>query len=151
MATFASLADFTAAVGTELGSSEWLTVDQDRINLFAEATGDHQWIHVDPERAAAGPFGTTIAHGYLTLSLIPALVKECYSIEGGLRMAVNYGSDKVRFPAPVPVGSTIRATAELVSVTEVAGGVQAVVRVTISNKDGGKPHCVADTITRFYV
>ena len=151
MATFASLADFTAAVGTELGSSEWLTVDQDRINLFAEATGDHQWIHVDPERAKAGPFGTTIAHGYLTLSLIPALVKECYSIEGGLRMAVNYGSDKVRFPAPVPVGSTIRATAELVSVTEVVGGVQAVVRVTISGKDGGKPHCVADTITRFYV
>jgi acyl dehydratase len=150
MATFATLAEFTAAVGTELGSSEWLTIDQERINLFAEATGDHQWIHVDPERAATGPFGTTIAHGYLTLSLIPVLVKECYSIEGGIAMAVNYGSDKVRFPAPVPVGSTIRATAELVSVTEVPGGVQAVVRVTLSGKDGGKPHCVADTITRFY-
>jgi acyl dehydratase len=149
MTTFASLADFTAAVGTELGSSEWHTIDQDRVNLFAEATGDHQWIHVDPERAATGPFGTTIAHGYLTQSLIPVLSQECYRVEG-IRMAVNYGSDRVRFPSPVPVGSSVRATAELVSTSEVPGGVQAVVRFTISGRDGGKPHCVADTITRFY-
>ncbi|MFC1411723.1 MaoC family dehydratase [Streptacidiphilus sp. N1-12] len=150
MATFASLADFTAAVGTELGTSEWHTIDQQQVNLFAEATGDHQWIHVDPERAKDGPFGTTIAHGYLTLSLIPVLAKECYSVGGDIRMAVNYGSDKVRFPSPVPVGSAVRATAELVLVSEVPGGVQAVVRFTISGKDGGKPHCVADTITRLY-
>jgi acyl dehydratase len=149
MTTFASLAEFTAAVGTELGSSEWHTIDQKRVDLFAEATGDHQWIHVDPERAASGPFGTTIAHGYLTLSLIPVLAKECYAVEG-IRMAVNYGSEKVRFPSPVPVGSTIRATAELVSADEVPGGVQAVVRFTIAGQNGGKPHCVAETITRFY-
>jgi L-ascorbate metabolism protein UlaG (beta-lactamase superfamily)/acyl dehydratase len=115
MKIFASLAEFTAAVGTELGSSEWHEIDQARVDLFAEATGDHQWIHVDPERAKDGPFGTTIAYGYLTLSLIPVLAKECYGVEG-VRMAVNYGSDKVRFPAPVPVGSSVRATAELVSV-----------------------------------
>jgi acyl dehydratase len=149
MTIFASLADFTAAVGTELGSSEWHTVDQERVNLFAEATGDHQWIHVDPERAATGPFGTTIAHGYLTLSLIPVLAQECYRVDG-IRMAVNYGSDKVRFPSPVPVGSAVRATAELLSATEVAGGIQAVVRYTVSGKDGRKPHCVADVITRLY-
>jgi acyl dehydratase len=149
MATFASLAEFTAAVGTELGSSEWHTVDQARVDLFAEATGDHQWIHVDPERAKSGPFGGTIAHGYLSLSMIPMLAKECYGVEG-VRMALNYGSDRVRFPSPVPVGSSIRATAELVSAEQVSGGVQAVVRITISGKDGGKPHCVADAITRFY-
>ncbi len=149
MTTFASLAEFSAAVGTELGSSEWHTVDQHRIDLFAEATGDHQWIHVDPERAKDGPFGTTIAHGYLTLSMIPALSHECYSVEG-VRMAVNYGSAKVRFPAPVPVDSAIRGTAELVSAEEVPGGVQAVVRFTLAGPDGGKPYCVAETITRFY-
>ncbi|RAG81619.1 dehydratase [Streptacidiphilus pinicola] len=149
MTIFATLEDLAAAVGTELGSSDWHVVDQKRVDLFAEATGDHQWIHVDPERAKSGPFGTTIAHGYLTLSLIPVLAKECYGVEG-IRMAVNYGSDKVRFPAPVPVGSSVRATAELVSADEVPGGLQVVVRFTITGKDGGKPHCVADTITRFY-
>jgi acyl dehydratase len=149
MTTFASLEDLAAAVGTELGSSDWHLIDQKRVDLFAEATGDHQWIHVDPERAKDGPFGTTIAHGYLTLSLIPVLAKECYSVEG-VRMAVNYGSDKVRFPAPVPVGSSVRATAELVSADEVSGGLQVVVRFTIAGQGGGKPYCVADTITRFY-
>jgi acyl dehydratase len=149
MATFASLADFTAAAGTELGTSQWHTIDQERVDLFAEATGDRQWIHVDPERAASGPFGGTIAHGYLTLALIPVLAQECYRVEG-IRMAVNYGSDKVRFPSPVPVGSAVRATAELVYATEVPGGVQAMVRFTISGEHGGKPHCVADAITRFY-
>ena len=150
MTTFASLAELTAAVGTELGSSDWHTIEQARIDLFAEATGDHQWIHVDPARAARSPFGSTIAHGYLTLSLIPVLAKECYDVKG-VRMALNYGSDKVRFPAPVPVGTAVRATAELVSATEVPGGVQAVVRFTIVSEGGSKPHCVAETITRFYL
>lgn len=149
MTSFASLAEFTAAVGTELGSSQWHTVDQHRVDLFAEATGDHQWIHVDPERAKAGPFGTTIAHGFLTLSLLPVLASECYSVQG-IRMAVNYGSNKVRFPAPLPVGSSVRGTAELVSTEEVRDGVQAVVRFTIAGPDGGKPYCVAESITRFY-
>ncbi|MGW4380213.1 MaoC family dehydratase [Kitasatospora sp. NPDC004531] len=149
MTTFASLADLTAAVGAELGTSQWHTVDQERVNLFAEATGDHQWIHVDPERAKDSPFGGTIAHGYLTLSLLPVLAKECYAVEN-IAMALNYGSDKVRFPAPLPVGTAVRATAVLVSADEVPGGVQAVVRFTISSAESAKPHCVAETITRFY-
>ncbi|MFJ9517312.1 MaoC family dehydratase [Kitasatospora sp. NPDC101801] len=149
MTTYASLADLTAAVGTELGTSEWHTIDQARVDLFAEATGDHQWIHVDPVRAKESPFGGTIAHGYLTLSLIPVLAKECYAVEG-IRMALNYGSEKVRFPAPVPAGTAIRATAELVSAEQVSGGVQAVVRYTVTSEGSPKPHCVAETITRFY-
>ncbi|MFF7453990.1 MaoC family dehydratase [Kitasatospora sp. NPDC008115] len=149
MTTFASLAELTAAVGTELGTSRWHTVDQARIDLFAEATGDHQWIHVDPERAKESQFGSTIAHGYLTMSMIPVLAKECYGVEG-VRLALNYGSEKVRFPSPLPVGTAIRAKAELVSATEVGGGVQAVVRFTITSAESAKPHCVAETITRFY-
>ncbi|MFE6872449.1 MaoC family dehydratase [Kitasatospora sp. NPDC057692] len=149
MTTFASLAELTAAVGTELGTSQWHTVEQARIDLFAEATGDHQWIHVDPQRAKESQFGSTIAHGYLTMSMIPMLAKECYGVEG-VRMALNYGSEKVRFPAPLPVGTAVRARAELVSATEVPGGVQAVVRFTIAGETGAKPYCVADTITRFY-
>ncbi|MGW6912457.1 MaoC family dehydratase [Kitasatospora sp. NPDC054939] len=149
MTAFASLADLTAAVGTVLGTSEWHPIEQPRIDLFAEATGDHQWIHVDPERAKESAFGSTIAHGYLTLSMIPVLAKECYSVEG-VRMALNYGSEKVRFPAPVPVGTAVRATAELLSATEVQGGVQVVVRFTIGSAESAKPHCVAETITRFY-
>ncbi|MEV7177167.1 MaoC family dehydratase [Kitasatospora sp. NPDC093679] len=149
MTTFASLADLKAAVGTELGTSEWHTIGQEQVNLFAEATGDHQWIHVDPARAKESPFGGTIAHGYLTLSLIPVLAKECYGVEG-IAMALNYGSEKVRFPSPVPVGTAVRATAELLSADEVPGGVQALVRFTISSEGSPKPHCVAETITRFY-
>lgn len=149
MTTYASLADLAAAVGTELGTSAWHTVDQQRVDLFAEATGDHQWIHTDPERAAAGPFGGTIAHGYLTLSMIPVMAAECFAVEG-VRMAVNYGSEKVRFPSPVRTGTEIRATAELVSATEVPGGLQTVTRFTVAGREGGKPHCVADTVTRFY-
>ncbi|WP_030265336.1 MaoC family dehydratase [Streptomyces sp. NRRL B-24484] len=149
MTTFASLADLKAAVGTELGTSEWHTIGQEQVNLFAEATGDHQWIHVDPARAKESPFGGTIAHGYLTLSLIPVLAKECYGVEG-IAMALNYGSEKVRFPSPVPVGTAVRATAELLSADEVAGGVQALVRFTIRSEGSPKPHCVAETITRFY-
>ncbi|MEU3462322.1 MaoC family dehydratase [Streptomyces sp. NPDC006733] len=147
---FASLDDLRAAVGEQLGTTGWLEVDQKRIDLFAEATGDHQWIHVDPEKAAQGPFGTTIAHGYLTLSLIPSLTPELFRVEG-VKMGVNYGVNKVRFPAPVPVGSRLRATAQIAEVSEVGGGVQLVTKVTIEREGGDKPVCVAETVARFYL
>ncbi|WP_225845803.1 MaoC family dehydratase [Streptomyces sp. HPF1205] len=146
---FASPDELRAAVGEQLGRTEWLEIDQKRIDLFAEATGDHQWIHVDPERAAQGPFGTTIAHGFLTLSLIPSFTPQLLRVEG-VTMGVNYGVNKVRFPAPVPVGSRLRATAELAEVTEVGGGVQLVTRVTVEREGGDKPVCVAETVARFY-
>ncbi len=149
MRTFANLSELSAAVGQELGSSSWVTIEQSRIDQFAEATGDHQWIHVDPERAAAGPFGTTIAHGYLTLSLIPMLTWEIYEVHG-ISGALNYGLDKVRFPSPVPVGSRVRATAELTSFEAVPGGGQAIVTTTIEIEGGSKPACVAATIVRFF-
>ncbi|MCZ4096637.1 MaoC family dehydratase [Streptomyces sp. SID13666] len=147
---FASLDDLRAAVGEQLGTTGWLEIDQKRIDLFAEATGDHQWIHVDPEKAAQGPFGTTIAHGYLTLSLIPSLTPDLFRVEG-VKMGVNYGVNKVRFPAPVPVGSRLRATAQIAEVTEVGGGVQLVTKVTIEREGGDKPVCVAETVARFYL
>jgi acyl dehydratase len=146
---FTSADELTAAVGEQLGHSDWLEVDQKRIDLFAEATGDHQWIHVDPEKAAAGPFGTTIAHGYLTLSLLPALVPQVMRVEG-MKMGVNYGSNKVRFPAPVPVGSRVRATAVVKEVTEAGGGVQVTAAVTVEREGGDKPVCVAESVSRFY-
>ncbi|MET7703730.1 MULTISPECIES: MaoC family dehydratase [unclassified Streptomyces] len=146
---FTSADELTAAVGEQLGHSDWLEVDQKRIDLFADATGDHQWIHVDPEQAAAGPFGTTIAHGYLTLSLLPALVPQVMRVEGA-KMGVNYGSNKVRFPAPVPVGSRVRATAVLKEVTEAGGGVQVTAAVTVEREGGDKPVCVAESVSRFY-
>lgn len=127
---FTSAEELRAAVGERLGHSDWLEVDQKRIDLFAEATGDHQWIHVDPERAAKGPFGTTIAHGYLTLSLLPVLVPQVLSVEN-VTMGVNYGTNKVRFPSPVPVGSRVRATAVLKEVAEAGGGVQITTLVTV--------------------
>jgi acyl dehydratase len=142
----AALAD---ATGEHLGYSEWHEVDQKRVDLFADATGDHQWIHVDPERAAAGPFKRTIAHGFLTLSLVPVLVTDVYGV-AGVRMAVNYGLNKVRFPAPVPVGSRVRAGVELVEVSPVEGGVQVVTRVTIEVEGAAKPCCVAETVARLY-
>jgi acyl dehydratase len=147
---FASPDELRAAVGEQLGWTEWQEIDQKRIDLFAEATGDHQWIHVDPEKAALGPFGTTIAHGYLTLSLIPSLTPQLLLVEG-VKMGVNYGVNKVRFPAPVPVGSRLRATAEIADVTEVGGGIQLVTKVTIEREGGDKPVCVAETVARFYV
>ncbi|GAB3112706.1 MaoC family dehydratase [Streptomyces calidiresistens] len=147
---FATADELRAATGEELGPGEWLEVDQKRIDLFAEATGDHQWIHVDPERAAEGPFRTTIAHGYLTLSLLPVLVPGLLRVEG-VRMGVNYGSNKVRFPAPVPVGSRVRARARIVEVTDVPGGAQSVLAVTVEREGGDKPVCVAETVTRFYL
>lgn len=147
---FASLDELRAAVGEQLGWTDWVTVEQKRIDQFAEATGDHQWIHVDAERAAQGPFGTTIAHGFLTLSLIPSLTPLLFQVEG-VRMGVNYGVNKVRFPAPVPVGSRLRATAKVAELTEVGGGVQLVTQVTIEREGGEKPVCVAETVSRFYL
>ncbi|MEV0275991.1 MaoC family dehydratase [Streptomyces sp. NPDC050610] len=147
---FTSLDELRAAVGEELGTSDWLEIDQKRIDLFAEATGDHQWIHVDPERAAAGPFGATIAHGYLTLALLPALVPQVMRVEN-IKMGVNYGTNKVRFPSPVPVGSRLRASARVAEVTEVPGGVQLTTTVTVEREGGEKPACVAETVSRFYL
>jgi acyl dehydratase len=147
--TFDKPAALLTAVGQHLGYSEWLEIDQQRINLFAEATGDHQWIHVDPEKAADGPFGKTIAHGYLTLSLANLFLPEVMQVEN-VSMGVNYGCEKVRFPAPVPVGSRVRGGGEVISAEEVKGGVQVVVRITIEIEDGDRPACVIDTISRFY-
>jgi len=148
--TFASIDELRSAVGTDVGSSDWIDIDQQRIDLFADATGDHQWIHVDPERAAAGPFGTTVAHGFLTLSLLPRLGEGLVDVEG-MTMGVNYGLNKVRFPAPVPVGSRVRAHVRLLSVDDVPGGVQVVTQVTIEREGGDKPVCVAESVSRLYL
>ena len=150
MNTFESVEALKEAVGQHLGYSEWMEITQDRVNQFADATDDHQFIHVDPEAAAQTPFGGTIAHGYLTLSLVVPLVSQIYRVDG-VRMGVNYGTNKVRFPAPVPVGSRIRAGAELRSVTDVPGGVQVELTVTIETEGGDKPVCVAETVSRLYV
>jgi acyl dehydratase len=143
---FGGVEALRAAVGERLGASEWLAVDQKRIDLFAEATGDDQWIHVNPERAADGPFGSTIAHGYLTLSLLPLLCRDIWKVEG-VRMGINYGLNKVRFPSPVRVGSRVRAVTELVSVQDVAQGAQAVYRHTVEIEGQERPALVAETIT----
>jgi len=145
---FEGLDEVRAAVGTDLGTSDWLEVTQERVNQFADATGDHQWIHVDPERAAAGPFGGPIAHGYLTLSLSNALLPDIVEVRG-ISMGVNYGVGKVRFPAPVPVGSRIRASATLAAVDDVAGGVQTTMVITVEIEGGTKPACVIESISRY--
>ena len=136
-------------VGESLGPTEWIEIDQDRIDIFAEATGDHQWIHVDVERATAGPFGAPIAHGYLTLSMVNQFLPDLLTVEG-VSMGVNVGLEKVRFPNPVRVGSRIRGSGEIVSVDELGGGYQAVVRVTVEIDGAPKPACVADTVSRFF-
>jgi len=141
--------DLLAATGRHLGYSDWLQISQERIDQFAQATGDHQWIHVDPERAAAGPFGKTIAHGYLTLSLANLFLPEIMKVEN-VSMGVNYGCEKVRFPAPVPVDSRVRGGGEIISAEEVKGGVQVVVRMTIEIEGSERPACVIDTISRFF-
>ena len=142
--------DLLKAVGQSLGESEWLTNSQERINQFAEATGDHQWIHVDPERAQEGPFGACVAHGYLTQSLVNFFLPQIVEVRG-ISMGVNYGADRLRFPAPVPVGSSIRGTAELLAAEETRdGGIQATIRVTVEIQDGDRPGCVIDTISRYY-
>jgi acyl dehydratase len=139
-----------AAVGTHLGHSDWLEITQERVNLFADATGDHQWIHVDPERAAAGPFGVAIAHGYLTLALSNMFLPQIVEVTG-FSMGVNYGTDTIRFPAPVPVGSRVRAGAELTEVTPVSGGIQTRIRITIEVDGSSKPSCVIDSLSRWIV
>jgi acyl dehydratase len=141
--------ELKAKQGEHLGYSDYVTITQEQVNLFADATGDHQWIHVDPERAKAGPFGGPIAHGYLTLSLAPALLPQILVV-GGISMGVNYGCGKVRFPSPVPVGSKVRAGAELVSVEDVAGGAQVTMQVTFEVEGAPKPSCVAEVIYRYY-
>ena len=136
-------------VGKHLGASQWMVIDQARIDRFADATDDHQWIHVDSEKAATGPFGATIAHGYLTLSLVNKFLPDLITVTG-TSMGVNYGCEKVRFPAAVVVGSSVRATGEVITVEEVSGGCQIVVRVTIEIRGSDRPACVVDTISRFY-
>ncbi|MDR6174654.1 acyl dehydratase [Nocardioides zeae] len=142
---FHGIEELQRAVGEHLGHSGWMEVTQGRIDAFADATGDHQWIHTDPARAAEGPFGATVAHGFLTLSLLPVLTDEVYRVEG-VSMGVNYGADKVRYPAPVPAGSRIRAGVELRGVTPISLGFQVATRVTIEREGGDKPACVVDML-----
>ena len=144
------LDDLKAKVGEHLGYSPYMEVTQERVNVFADATGDHQWIHVDPERAKAqSPFGGPIAHGYLTLSLGPVLLPQIFAVEG-VKMGVNYGCGKVRFPSPVPVGANLRAGAKLVNVEDVAGGAQVTIEVTFEVEGATKPSCIAEVIFRYY-
>jgi acyl dehydratase len=145
MRVFDGIADLESAVGAHLGYSDWHPVTQEQIDAFAKVTGDHQWIHSDPTRAAAGPFGTTIAHGYLTLSLVPVMLDQVFTING-LGMQVNYGADRLRFPSVVPVDSRIRAGVELLAVKPVALGHQVRVRVTIEREGAQKPVCVIDVL-----
>ena len=148
--TVASVAELTALTGKHLGYCEWREVTQEQINTFADATDDHQWIHIDAERAAAGPFGATVAHGFLTLSLLVAMWSEILHVEG-VRLGINYGLNRVRFPSPVPAGSRIRAGATLVSVETVAdGSLQIVVDFVIEREGGDKPCCIAQGLYRLY-
>jgi acyl dehydratase len=149
MKVFTGADELRAAAGEQLGASDRMTIDQQRINVFADATEDHQWIHLDPQRAAAGPFGTTIAHGFLSLSLLPYLIDQTYRVEGAT-MVINYGVNKVRFPAPVRVGSTVWAEVELAEATEVTGGLQLVLHAILQIEGGTKPGCVADWVIRVY-
>ena len=150
MRTFQHLTDLAPLVGQEIAVSDWLTVDQARIDKFADATGDHQWIHVDPARAAKGPFGTTVAHGFLTLSLLPELAQTAFGV-ADTRMGVNYGLNRVRFPAPVPAGSRIRGRFKLVAYEPIDGGAQVTVEVTMEREGSQKPVCVAESVGRRYV
>jgi acyl dehydratase len=145
---FSGLDEFVAAQGSQLGPTDWLEVTQERVNLFADATDDHQWIHVDPERAANGPFGGTIAHGLLTLSLLPHFTHQLYTVDN-VPMAINYGYNKVRFITPVRVGSKLRARAEIAKVDQLDGAVQATVTVTVEIEGSDKPAAVAESIVRF--
>ena len=149
MRTFESVADLAAAAGETIGQSDWVTITQEDVNLFADATGDHQWIHVDPERAKQTPFGGTIAHGYYTLSLAPMLTAQVMELRG-FAFAINYGLNRVRFPAPLPVGRRVRARAKLTKVEDVPGGAQMEVEVTFELEGGDKPVCVAETLARVY-
>lgn len=147
---FDSPESILASIGKQLGQSSWMSITQERINQFADATDDHQWIHVDPVKAKAGPFGDCIAHGYLTLSLMAAFLPQIVETRN-MKMGVNYGTDKVRFPSAVKVNSRIRASGELVAAEKTKdGGVQATIRVTVEIEGGAKPACIADTISRYY-
>lgn len=149
MKHYARLADLAPLAGEELAVSDWITVDQTRIDRFAQATDDHQWIHIDEARAAAGPFGATIAHGYLTLSLLAHLSAEAYTVDD-VRMGVNYGTNRVRFPAPLPAGSRVRAHFKLLSFEPIDGGAQLVIEATVERAGHAKPACVAELVVRKY-
>lgn len=150
MRTFDRLTDLQAEVGNELGTGAWVTVTQEMIDRFADATGDHQWIHVDPERAAAGPFGATIAHGFLTLSLLPTLVSQTFDV-AGVRMGVNYGLNKVRFTSPVPAGSRLRARVSLLGYEPLPdNGAQLTLSVVMEREGSDKPVCIAESLSRRY-
>lgn len=148
MKTFDNLAEFESAAGTELGPTEWLVVDQERVNNFAQATDDHQWIHVDPDRAASGPFGGTIAHGLLTLSLLPRFMHDLYRVDN-VAMAINYGFNKVRFITPVPVGAKLRASSRITQVDKIDTAVQATLVTTIEVEGAAKPAAVIESIVRY--
>src|SRR3712207_2354083 len=150
MTTTTTMAELPGLVGSELGTSDWFEVTQQNVNLFAEATGDHQWIHIDVERAKAeSPFGGPIAHGYLTLSLLVPMLAQVLVVSDQV-MGVNYGLNKVRFPSPVPVGAKVRATATLTEITEVAGGLQGFLSVVVEREGGDKPVCIAEPVFRYY-
>ena len=148
MKKFSGLEELVAADGSQLGPTDWLEITQERVNLFADATDDHQWIHVDPERAANGPFGATIAHGLLTLSLLPHFTSQMYTVDN-IAMAINYGYNKVRFITPVKVGSKVRARAEIAKVDQLDGAVQATLTTTVEIEGSDKPAAVAESIARF--
>lgn len=150
MRRYAHLADVQALVGQEIGSSDWMTVDQARIDLFAQATGDHQWIHTDPVRAAAGPFGATVAHGFLTLSLVPVMLEAGLAIDD-VRMGLNYGLNRVRFVAPVRVDSRLRGRFKLLACEPLEGGAQLSIEATLELEGSSKPACVAETVARMFV
>ena len=149
MRTFETIAELEPLVGRDIATSEWITVTQERIQLFADATGDHQWIHLDAERAKAGPFKTTIAHGFLTLSLLPEMSASAFEVRG-TRMGVNYGLNKVRFPAPVPSGSRLRGHFKLLAYDPLEGGAQITIQVTMEREGSDKPVCIAESLSRRY-
>ncbi|OZC63611.1 hypothetical protein CH306_26230 [Rhodococcus sp. 15-725-2-2b] len=149
MESFSSASQLRAAVGRELGPSQWLGITQDRVQQFADATGDHQWIHVDVERASTSPFASTIAHGYLSLSILPMLVRQYYQLEGAT-MVINYGVNRLRFIAPVPVGSRVRSRSTIIAAGEVNASVQVILRSTLDIEGGLQPACVADALTRVH-
>jgi acyl dehydratase len=150
MRSFDKLTDLQPLIGQHIADSDWVTIDQARINLFAEATGDHQWIHVDPVRAAAGPFKATVAHGFLTLSLLPEMSASAFELRD-TRMGVNYGLNRVRFPSPVPVGSRMRGRFKLLAYEKIEGGAQVTTEVTMEREGSEKPVCVAESVARRFV
>jgi len=150
MKRFARLSDLQHLVGQELAVSDWITVDQHRIDLFAQATGDHQWIHVDRGRAQSGPYGTTVAHGFLTLSLLPEMAANALGLDD-VRMGINYGLNRVRFPAPVPAGSRVRGRFRLAAYEPIEGGAQLTLEVTMEREGSAKPVCVAESLSRRFV